>query len=613
MPTDSITYVWQMWPVFGAAVALVGLYVYGRFAVAAVGIAAIVGFILFFELAPITAPGQELTTQDLLSGLANPALITIIALLILGQGLSQSRALDFVADRILVLSGSGTKRTLALFLATVFVLSAFVNDTPVVVMFLPIMSALSHRLNLPASRIVMSLSFVAILGGMATVMGTSTNILVAGAALQSGVTINFFDPTPMGLLLGLVGISYLAVFAPRLLPTRHGISEDVVEDGKQFLVQVVLASDHPLIGAEPVAGMFRQLPELTVRMVMRKDEAFFAPYEGLTLQEGDSLIVAATRKSLTNLFADKPEFLEGLLANHQDDVELNNRPARNIQMSEVVIAPSSRMVGRTIEQIGFRHLTDCIPVGIQRRSRMIAATLSSIRLEAGDVLLVLGRPRAIRALRTNRDVLLLDWQTSELPSRIYANRARLIFGLVVATAATGLLPMVVAALSGAALMLATGCLSLRQAFNAIDTSIYFLVASSLALAMAMERTGGAHFIANEFLALFEGAPPQVVLSALFLVVALLTNVLTNNATAIVFAPIAIQMGQDLGGLSQAFALTVLFGANMSFATPIGYQTNLLVMGPGQYRFVDFVRLGLPLVILLWIVFTFAAPLLLPGL
>ena len=294
-------------------------------------------------------------------------------------------------------------------------------------------------------------------------------------------------------------------------------------------------------------------------------------------------------------------------------MELDQKQIRTLQLSEVVVAPTSRMVGRTIEQIGFRHLTDCIPLGVQRRSRMIGATVNSIRLEAGDVLLVLGRPNAIKALRTNADVLLLDWQTSELPLRLNANRARLIFALVIATAATGLVPMVVAALGGATAMILTRCLTLRQAQSAFDLNIYFLVASSLALALAFERTGGAQFIATHFLGLFEGASPQITLSALFIVVALFTNLLTNNATAILFVPIALQMGRDLGGLSEAFALTVLFAANMSFATPIGYQTNLLVMGPGQYRFVDFIKLGLPLVIVLWLAFSFSAPLLLPGL
>jgi di/tricarboxylate transporter len=617
MPLAQVHMLWQMWPVFAAAAVIVILYCSGRYQVAQIGFGIIVSFLVFFLIFPVKGPdGTNLLGPDqLLQGFANPALVTIMALLILGQGLFQSGALDIVVDKLVQLSGAGLKRTLFSFFLTVFLLSAIVNDTPVVVMFLPILTGLAGRLRLPASRVVMPLSYVAVLGGMMTLMGTSTNILAAGAAEHiGGIHIGFFDQTPIAICLSLAGLAYVTLVAPRLLPTRAGFAEETFDDGKQFLVQIGITPGNPLIGAVAVSGMFTDLQDLTVRMILRGEHAFLPPFEDVALQAGDRLIVAATRKSITNFMTSSPQVLTGMIEGAQEELEIDNRRVLELRLSEVVISPTSRMIGRTIEEIGFHRVTGSIALGVQRRSRMIGSAISEIRLEAGDVLLVLGTRQAIRDLRASRDVLLLDWQTSDLPTRMFAARARLIFGLVILLAATGVAPMVTAALIGAGLMILTGVLSFRQALRAFDIDIVFLVASSIALATALEATGGATWLANEIVHTFLPMGPLALLSGFFLIVALMTNILTNNATAILFTPIAIAVGRELGGgLEYAFMFATIFGANMSFATPVAYQTNLLVMGPGHYRFFDFVRMGLPLVLLLWVVFTAVAPLFYPGL
>jgi di/tricarboxylate transporter len=238
---------------------------------------------------------------------------------------------------------------------------------------------------------------------------------------------------------------------------------------------------------------------------------------------------------------------------------------------------------------------------------MFRQRVTDIRLEAGDVLLIQGRPEDVQALRANRDVILVEWTQETLPNYFHARRAAMIFAAVVLVAATDLLPIVVAAVAGATAMLLTDCLTARQAARAIDRTVVMTVAATLALGAALQETGGANFLAAELLNAVAGAGPGWVLSALFLLIALLTNVLSNNASAVLFTPIAVILATQLGVDPMPFVYTVIFAASCSFASPIGYQTNLLVMAPGHYRFADYVRSGAPLLVILWLCFTLFAP------
>jgi di/tricarboxylate transporter len=282
-------------------------------------------------------------------------------------------------------------------------------------------------------------------------------------------------------------------------------------------------------------------------------------------------------------------------------------PPGVVTLAEAIVAPGSRLIGRTIAQSGFVSETGCVLLAIQRRSRMPRMPMTEIRMEAGDVLLVGGTRQRIDDLRGNRDVLLIDWTATDVPLRRRAPAALAIFALVVLFAATSVVPIVVAAILGAIAMIATRCLNVRQATRVIDGRIVMLIAAAIASATALEATGGAQTIATALVTALEGQPASVMLSALFLLIAVVTNILTNNAAAVLFTPIAIGVADSLGLPAEAFVVTVILAANCSFATPVGYQTNLLVMGPGHYRFVDFIVAGTPLVILLWITFSFAGP------
>ena len=272
-----------------------------------------------------------------------------------------------------------------------------------------------------------------------------------------------------------------------------------------------------------------------------------------------------------------------------------------------MVTPTSRLIGRTLEQIGFHYHTHCIVVGLQRQSRMIRSRITEIRLAGGDVLLIQGREEDIAALRGNPDVLLIEWSAANLPSVHHARRALAIFGTVLAIAAFGILPISIAALGGAGLMLAANVLNVRQAGRAIDRNVVMMIAAALALGIAMQETGGAGALAGLLLRISGDLGPPFVLSGFFLLVAVLSNLINAKATAVLFTPIAVSIATGLGVPVEPFAVAVIFAANCGFASPVGYQTNLLVMAPGNYRFLDFTRAGAPLVIVVWLAFTLFAP------
>jgi len=276
-------------------------------------------------------------------------------------------------------------------------------------------------------------------------------------------------------------------------------------------------------------------------------------------------------------------------------------------LAEAMVTPASRHVGQTLVQIGFRYKYHCVVMGIQRRSQMIRARVTEVRLEPGDVLLIQGREADIEALRGDQDILLIEWTAAEMPAVNHATSTLVIFVGVIAVAALGIVPISIATLTGAGLMLATGVLNIRQATRAIDRTIVMMIAAALALGSALQATGGAEFLASILLAVLGDASPAIVLSAFFLLVAVLANLISTKATAVLFTPIAVGIANGLSLPVEPFAVAVVFAANCSFASPIGYQTNLLVMAPGNYRFVDFIRVGTPLLIIVWLVFSFVAP------
>ncbi len=601
-----------LWPTPPMAVtlvlvaAMVVLFVRDRWPLDVTAPAILGAALLAFQVVPVPGPdgANRLGPAALLSGFANPALITVVALLVVGEGLTQAGALDRLARRVAV-PGRGPRPTVALVLLVVTAASAFLNNTPMVVVFIPVLQALAAMHGFPPNRAMLPLSYVAILGGMTTLLGSSTNLLVSGVLADMGrAPFGFFEFTPVALPLVAAGLLYVGFVVPRLLRAKPSLCGRMTRGGRHFVAQLRVPGDSPLVGRVPGPGTAPLLAGMYVRAVERADGLYAPPFTDMPpLEAGDVLLVAATRRALADAHARHP----GLVVAGSGDAAAPSAAGAQ-ELVEAMVPPASRLVGQTLRLAAFRQRFGCTVLGIQRRERMYRERVADVRLEPGDVLLVLGTPGAVEALRLEHDVLVISGSRAPLARPGHAGLAGGIFAAVIAAAASGVVPVAAAAVAGAAAMLALGVLNPRQAGRAVDRRVVLLIGAALALGEAMRVTGTAAWLAHGLAAGLADAGPAVVLSGFFLLVAGFTNILSNNACAVLFAPIGLALAGELDVAPRAFAVATVLAANCSFASPVGYQTNLLVMAPGQYRVKDFVRAGAPLVILLWAVFTAVAPL-----
>ncbi|MCB9991367.1 MAG: SLC13 family permease [Rhodospirillales bacterium] len=584
--------------------------------------------LLFGQFFPVLdANGRnQLDAMSLLSGFANPALVAVLALLVMGQAVIQTDALRPITRMFVTYGSKWAWVSIISILLFIAAMSAFMNNTPLVILAIPILQALAASAKMPESRVMMPLSFAAILGGMTTLVGSSTNMLVSTTMVELGhKPLGFFDFFVPGAILAASGFVYILLVLPRLIPVRTSLAQQLVGDEREFIAELDVSADSRLVGMECVEGGFPALPELKIRLIQRSGHLILPPFEGYVIEPGDILIVAATRDALTGLLAKYPGFLlseeeEKIMQaqsappeekvrteDDEDDIpaaapDLEEKVAETRILAEIMITPASRMIEMSLEQVGFHRQFGAIVLGIQRRARVVRRRLGRIRLEPGDVLLVAGSRGAIDSMRGNQDLIVLSGSKRELPVPKKAPLAGGIMFGAIALAASGVLSIPVAAITGAVMLIATDCLNIRQATRAIDRKIFLLVGSMLALSQALQVTEGASFVADSLLGLPFIETPFAMASLLFIVVAFCTNVLSNNACAILFTPIALSLAVNLGVDPFIFAITVVFAANCSFASPIGYQTNLLVMGPGHYRFRDFIKAGVPLVLMLWVAY-----------
>ena len=612
--TFIIDPIFHMWFAVIAVIGAILMYSREKIPLDAASIVLVVVLLVFGQIFPLLdEQGKNmLSASKLLSGFSNTSLIAVLCLLIMGQGIMTTDALRPV---VRLFRTSSKKYFYVAFwgvLVFVLIVSAFLNNAPLVVIAIPIMQVLAQSMKIPESRVMIPLSYAAILGGMMTLVGSSTNLLVASTIEELGMEpLGFFDFFVPGAIMASVGLLYVFFILPFLLPSRTSMTQQLISGEKEFVAELDIDENSPLIGMECTEGSFPVLQGLSVRMIQRSGHLILPPFEGYTIEEDDIMVVAATRQVLTDLLTKFPGFL---LSHDQLEAqkvrnsvaEENNKEAKDEigtrVLAEIMITPASRYIDMSLEQIGLEHQYGGTILGIQRRARVVRRRLGRVRLEAGDVLLVAGNQSDINDMRISRDIIVLSGSKQELPLPKKAPIAGLIFMGTIISAATGLIAIPVAALTGAALMVATGCLNMRQAVRAFDRKIYLLVGSALALGTTLDVTGAARAIAERLLELPLADSPLLLCGLFFFIVAVATNLLTNNACAILFTPIAINLAQQTGIDPFFFAVTVIFAANCSFASPIGYKTNLLVMGPGHYRFKDFMKAGVPLVFIMMLTY-----------
>lgn len=595
----------HVWATYLIIAITVIAYASERFSLELVALSSLAALLALFSLAPFQGDMGPVTPDKLLMGFASPALATVLALLIVGQGLFATDAMDGVSRFISKVGGSSGYLSIAITLIVAGALSGILNNTPVVVIFIPVITLLAAQRNLAAASALMPLSYLSILGGMTTLIGSSTNLLAAGVAKDAGVIIGFFDITIPGLILAVAGGLYVFLVLPLMFRSRSDdAANSRARSGAQFIGEVRLYANHPFVGMESRAGLFPALGDLMPRLIMRRNTSIYPPFEDAVLSEGDKLVVSATRRAFARALAGGSA---NLGQSEGEDGAGAKAPEAGYQVAEAVVAPGSRHSGRTIRNAGIETSYGVDMIAVQRKNRMNRIPFPEIRLEPGDTLLVGGSEPALQSLKANHDLLLLEWSAEAVPQRRKAGIAIAIFAAIVLCAASGVVPIASAAIIGAFAIIATGCLTLQQAARAFDRQIFVLVGASIAAAVALEQTGGAMLAAESAVYLLDGYGPVVMLSGFFAVIAVLTNFLSNNAAAVLFTPIAIGIANAINAPPEAFVAAVIFAANSSFATPMGYQTNLLVMGPGNYRFTDYVKAGAPLVVIIWLTFSIVGP------
>jgi di/tricarboxylate transporter len=560
-------------------------------------IALTVGFTVF----PFEVDGRTLQASDFFLGFGHKALIAVSALMIVGQGLIQTGALEPVGRLLGRLWRRVPAVSLLLTILTTTLLSAFINDTPVVVLMMPILIGVAMRTGEPASGTLMPMGFAAIVGGMTTTIGTSTNLLIVNVAADLGmVPFNMFDFTGPAAIGALCAILYLWLVAPRILPPRKApMSESVA---RLYTAQIRLGRTSTVTGSTLAEALLRTGNTLRVESVQRGQGVFINPLPDVVLRAGDRITTSDTQDNLRE-FA---RVLGGTLfsGDHAVDAE-HPLSAEGQQVAEVVITPASRLIGQQIGQARLRSQHGLRVLAFNRfedSQERKSPGLDEVQLQAGDVLLVQSTPENLRELKHAPDFLVLDG-SFQLPSTRKAPLALAIMLAVVALAAFKVLPIEVAAVLGCGALILTRCLSWKDAMNALSAQVILIIVSSLAMGAALLQTGGADYLAKLFVYITFGAPPAVVLAGLMLMMGILTNIVTNNAAAVIGTPIAIGIAQRLGLPLEPFVLAVVFGANLSFVTPMAYQTHMLLMNAAGYKFTDFVRVGLPLAIGLWLILT----------
>ena len=561
-----------------------------------------------FQLFPYPQSGDTFGRLDFFAGFGNEALITICSLMIIGQAIERTGALQPLATLISKAWMSWPVLALLLTMITASVLSAFMNNTPIIVLLMPILVGVSLRTKFPVSNVMMPMGFAAIIGGMSTTIGTSTNLLVVGLARDTGIRdFSMFDFMLPVAIVGGVGILFLWLIAPRLLPERTPPLSDT--SPRIFNSQLLINEDGFAAGKELSEIMSETNGEIRIEKIQRNENLVLSPFPSVIVLPGDRLFVKDTSENLKHF----EETLGATLFSLSDpDHPIDDETPINEegqQLAEVVVTRGSPLHYQSLDGVNFGNKYGLIALAIHQARTPDSETtgdLNKVRLRAGDVILVQGTKEAIETLRDSGKMLVLDG-AKDLPQTHKSKRALTVLGSVIILAALGFLPISVSALIGVGFLLLLGCISWSDAAKALSTKIIMIIVASLALGKALVVTNMASYLAASFATAVGGLPIPIILSLFMLVMSIMTNIVSNNAAAVIGTPIAIGIAQQLQVDPEPFILAVLFGANMSYATPFGYQSNLLILSAGGYKFSDFLKIGIPLIFIMWIGFSLVLP------
>ena len=543
-------------------------------------------FVMMSALTLLSVTGI-LSIEESLAGFSNPGLITVAAMFVLAAGVYASGGIDLIVNTFFGKPRSERGALLRIFLP-VSLLSGFLNNTPVVATMIPAIHLWARKINIAPSKLLIPLSYTAILGGTLTMIGTSTNLVVNGQyqSLTGEAGFSLFDITLIGLPVALAGMAFMLWFFPKWLPNRS--DQQVFSNFREFTLEVLISPHGPLVGKTIQSAGLRDLNSLYLVEIEREGSIITAVSSEEKLKGNDRLVFAGDTQAITDLLR-----INGLESPLSEGSTTLDKESAERRIVEAVVSPSCEAVGYAIRDVHFRNRYGAVILAVARNGERIKGNLGNIKLEAGDTLLLEARPAFVSRQRYNRDFLLINEHDQV---RLRHDRATISLAIlvgVVLTASFGLLSMLHAALLGAGLMVISGACTVAQAEKGLDLPVIITIAAAFALGAALNKTGAAGFIALEMIDLSFGQA-WLLLVLTYFTVSILTEMITNNAAAVLMLPIVLEMTDKLNLHSEPFIFAVMMAASASFATPLGYQTNLMVYGPGGYKVRDFLKVGLPM-------------------
>ena len=563
--------------------------------------------ILLMVLLMMLEPWTQISPREGISGFANPATITVLAMLILSTGINRTGIVQLIGRKMAAFAGTDRRKQLAATVGVSGPISGFINNTPVVAILVPVINDLAHNGKTSPSKLLIPLSFASMLGGTLTLIGTSTNILASDIAAQLGAespelglhAFGMFEFTKLGVIVFAVGTVYLMTVGVRLLPERIPADEDLVEEYaiQEYLADVVVPANSPLIGQTVGEALGDDELDIDVLQLIRYGERFSEPLARKEIREHDTLRLRTNRETLERIMDTEGLTLSGSPRSEDDLHPDEEEPV----LVEVVIPSGSFLVGETLTSSTFRQRYDANVLAFRTRGSVVRDRFEDVRIRVGDTLLVQAPPDSLTRLVKNEDFIVahefdeVTYRSEKIPFAVG------IIAGIVALPALNILPIVVSALAGVVAMVFTGVLRPTELYSSVEWNVIFLLAGVIPLGIALQQTGAAALLGTAVASTAAFLPAIGVLWVFYLATGLLTSVISNNASVVLMIPVAASAAQSIGANAFAFVLAVTFAASTAFMTPVGYQTNLFVYGPGGYTFSDFLRVGAPLQFLLSIV------------